>query len=179
MSTNRLQELTALIYQWGIDRKLHANSTPQAQARKAFEEWIELLRDVERLNKEGRTEDVLKALRDDFGDIFVCVVQIAGSGGMRLETIWCGEEDADGVLGEGFNGGFGLIPASLFGLWSNHRDGHTAFFSSYINEAIDTLKAAAGEFELDFTECVAAAWDDIKDRKGYLREDGIFVKETA
>lgn len=26
-------------------------------------------------------------------------------------------------------------------------------------------------------DCCAVAWNDIKDRKGYLNEDGIFVKE--
>ena len=38
------------------------------------------------------------------------------------------------------------------------------------------LKEAADYFELDFDECVKAAWDEIKDRKGRMI-DGVFVKE--
>lgn len=32
---------------------------------------------------------------------------------------------------------------------------------------------------LDLVDCLAHAYDQIKERKGYLREDGIFVKEEA
>lgn len=31
--------------------------------------------------------------------------------------------------------------------------------------------------DIDLVECLDAAWNDIKDRKGYLNEDGIFIKE--
>ncbi len=30
---------------------------------------------------------------------------------------------------------------------------------------------------LDLSQCLAAAYDEIKDRKGYLTKDGVFVKE--
>lgn len=32
---------------------------------------------------------------------------------------------------------------------------------------------------LTMDECVEAAWEEIKDRKGYLNSDGVFVKEVA
>jgi phosphoribosyl-ATP pyrophosphohydrolase len=32
--------------------------------------------------------------------------------------------------------------------------------------------------DLDMTQCLWAAYQEIKDRKGYLGKDGIFVKET-
>ncbi len=31
--------------------------------------------------------------------------------------------------------------------------------------------------KLDLGECIQAAWDEIKDRKGYLNSEGIFIKE--
>ena len=31
---------------------------------------------------------------------------------------------------------------------------------------------------IDMTECLAQAYDEIKDRRGYLNKDGVFVKET-
>jgi uncharacterized protein YabN with tetrapyrrole methylase and pyrophosphatase domain len=33
--------------------------------------------------------------------------------------------------------------------------------------------------KVSFTECLEAAYKQIKDRKGYLRPDGVFVKETT
>ncbi len=32
--------------------------------------------------------------------------------------------------------------------------------------------------DLDLTQCLESAYQEIKDRKGYLGKDGIFVKET-
>lgn len=33
--------------------------------------------------------------------------------------------------------------------------------------------------DMDITECLGHAWDDIKDRKGHMNEQGIFVKEQS
>jgi NTP pyrophosphatase (non-canonical NTP hydrolase) len=41
---------------------------------------------------------------------------------------------------------------------------------SYLNEFCDCIG-------LDYNDALSKAWNEIKDRKGYLREDGIFVKE--
>ena len=40
-----------------------------------------------------------------------------------------------------------------------------------------TLVMVARTYGVDMTKCVNKAYDEIKDRKGYLRPDGIFVKE--
>jgi hypothetical protein len=40
-----------------------------------------------------------------------------------------------------------------------------------------TLIIGADLVDLDLVDCLALAYDQIKDRKGYLREDGVFVKE--
>ncbi|MGA0806766.1 MAG: MazG-like family protein [Pseudohongiellaceae bacterium] len=40
-----------------------------------------------------------------------------------------------------------------------------------------TLIIGADLAGLDLVDCLALAYDQIKDRKGYLREDGVFVKE--
>ena len=39
------------------------------------------------------------------------------------------------------------------------------------------INVAAIEY-LDLTQCLQSAYQEIKDRKGYLGKDGIFVKET-
>ena len=57
-------------------------------------------------------------------------------------------------------------------------------FDSYETELADaigdvfvTLVMVAGCAGLDIQACIVQAYDTIKDRKGYLRPDGVFVKE--
>jgi len=49
--------------------------------------------------------------------------------------------------------------------------------SDDIGDIIVVLSNIAGRHNLTIEECLAAAWDDIKDRKGKMI-DGIFVKES-
>lgn len=46
-----------------------------------------------------------------------------------------------------------------------------------IGDVFVTLVMVAGCAKLDINACVAQAYEAIKDRKGYLRPDGVFVKE--
>lgn len=46
-----------------------------------------------------------------------------------------------------------------------------------IGDVFVTLVMVAGCAKLDINACVAGAYNEIKDRKGYLRPDGVFVKE--
>lgn len=42
-----------------------------------------------------------------------------------------------------------------------------------------TLVLCAATMDMKFLDCCYQAYDEIKDRKGYLRADGIFVKEVT
>lgn len=44
-------------------------------------------------------------------------------------------------------------------------------------DVLVTLIIAAELLDLDLTSCLSAAWEEIKDRKGYLNANGVFVKE--
>jgi NTP pyrophosphatase (non-canonical NTP hydrolase) len=48
-----------------------------------------------------------------------------------------------------------------------------------IGDVLVTLVMTAALLDLDVVECFAHAYDQIKDRKGYLNENGVFVKEAA
>ena len=41
-----------------------------------------------------------------------------------------------------------------------------------------TLIMGCATADIDLTECLELAYNEIKDRKGYLTKDGIFVKES-
>lgn len=47
-----------------------------------------------------------------------------------------------------------------------------------IGDTYVTLRGLALVSDLNFEACVNSAYNEIKDRKGYLREDGVFVKEV-
>ncbi len=47
-----------------------------------------------------------------------------------------------------------------------------------IGDVFVTLVMVAGCAGLDIQACIAQAYDTIKDRTGYLRPDGVFVKEV-
>lgn len=46
-------------------------------------------------------------------------------------------------------------------------------------DVLVTLIVGAALADLDLTECLAKAYGVIKDRRGYLTADGVFVKEAA
>lgn len=46
-----------------------------------------------------------------------------------------------------------------------------------IGDAVVVLTILAAQHDVTIEECIDAAWDEIKDRKGRM-VDGIFVKET-
>ena len=46
-----------------------------------------------------------------------------------------------------------------------------------IGDIYITLRGVCMTADIFLDECIALAYEEIKDRKGYLREDGVFVKE--
>lgn len=48
-----------------------------------------------------------------------------------------------------------------------------------IGDVYVTLRGLALVSNLDFDTCVEHAYNEIKDRVGYLREDGVFMKQTV
>lgn len=60
-----------------------------------------------------------------------------------------------------------------------------ALFESNMEESVDAIGDCAvvlinicALLDVNFTDCLAHAYDQIKDRKGYLNKDGLFIKET-
>ncbi|BAF69563.1 MazG-like family protein [Nitratiruptor sp. SB155-2] len=44
-------------------------------------------------------------------------------------------------------------------------------------DVVVVLTIMAAQLGLELEECVKAAYEEIKDRKGYMSKDGVFVKE--
>lgn len=47
-----------------------------------------------------------------------------------------------------------------------------------IGDVIVTLIMISEQIGTDIGECLDTAWDDIKDRRGHLSKEGVFIKET-
>ena len=59
-----------------------------------------------------------------------------------------------------------------------HRGDHAEMVDSY-GDVLVTLVIGAALADVDLTRCLEAAYEQIKDRRGTLRADGVFVKEAA
>lgn len=59
-----------------------------------------------------------------------------------------------------------------------HRKNHEEVLDAF-GDVVVTLIIAADLYGTDLQTCLAKAYDTIKDRKGYLRADGVFMKEAA
>jgi len=57
-----------------------------------------------------------------------------------------------------------------------HRDDKAEIKDAY-GDILVTLIIGAALSDLDLKECLTDAYEVIKDRKGYLREDGVFIKQ--
>lgn len=55
----------------------------------------------------------------------------------------------------------------------------TAGMIDAVGDVIVTLALVSACAGVPVTECMRAAWEQIKDRKGHLTPEGVFVKEEA
>ena len=71
-------------------------------------------------------------------------------------------------------------------VWNNHDELADAIIKrdrpaiiDGLGDVLVTLIVVAALEDLDLTECLASAYAEIKDRKGTLMPNGVFVKEVA
>jgi phosphoribosyl-ATP pyrophosphohydrolase len=48
-----------------------------------------------------------------------------------------------------------------------------------VGDIVVTLLMVCATLDIDLTECLAGAYGQIKDRRGYLTAEGVFIKEVA
>ena len=199
-----LTELNTLIVGWAAERQILKNSTPFAQAKKTAEEVMELiqadkwyhialLEESKRLAKldvvTGEPDDgedvqfALEDIKDAIGDIYVTLVVglgccpdcgvLSDSNAMLSVSTSKWKSEANMVrhlVAE-------LLP-HLYHYANTHESGGWVY-PACVTEIMGQLACIALSYDLRLEECVEAAYEQIKDRKGYLREDGVFVKETT
>ncbi|TDL40559.1 phosphoribosyl-ATP diphosphatase [Macrococcoides bohemicum] len=164
----RLLELIGLIEQWSKDRKLHT-ADPKKQMKKLGEETGELYGGLSKGNHE--------VIIDSIGDSFVVLVVLSTQKNINIKEIVKTLEsysnhldiDVDDVT---------LALMHKSGMLANAvRHGTPEYtLMMHIQWTMESLLDVADALDVDITECVEFAYNQIKDRKGEMR-DGVFVKQ--
>jgi hypothetical protein len=175
-----LVELTTLITAWGEARGIVANSTPFAQACKTHEELRELVEaraSMDACNTEA-FGDYVTELQDAIGDVYVTLVMVCSCNKTPVtgfEYEYCPPDVNPNAVKAVYEYFTNLLQACA--LCNGIESSQTVQFEAV--NMIGLLHDVCEHYDFDFTECVEHAYESIKDRKGYLRPDGVFVKETT
>jgi hypothetical protein len=157
------EQFTKNVIGWAEARKLIPNSTPFAQAGKTLEEVAELWQAKVKADK--------SEIKDAIGDIAVTLII-----GNYLH--WTG-----------INAPFDDETNEFKYLYTQDPTSSGEYFREGIQQILDhtiknehqhayrsLVRLCKGQ-RLDFNECCELAWDEIKDRKGEMKADGVFYKE--
>ena len=150
------QEFVQNVQRWAEERNIIKGSTVQAQALKGVSEAGEMADNVAKGN--------LGKLKDDIGDNCVVSVIIDTMNGIIPEEPKKHRGKADKYY----------VVANIVYEWHGYLGTHGSVVPS---EVAFYCRAMADLYELNFGECLAQAWHDIKDRKGIMHS-GVFVKST-
>ena len=163
-----LQQLIKNIEQWAEDRNLIEGSTPQKQFIKLMEEFGELC--------SGVSKNKIDVVKDSIGDCFVVMVILAKQfkrddllSDMSYIEI---HPQFQGDIARSLIDTNASMQAFLF---AHERKEHEKVMN-FFGYMVLGLVEATDYYHLDIDDCVQAAWDESKDRKGSMI-DCVFVKE--
>ncbi|MDO5375705.1 MAG: MazG-like family protein [Staphylococcus rostri] len=169
-----MNELIKKIEQWSIERDLH-NANPMKQYDKLVEEYGEL---VKGLNKQDE-----QLIKDSIGDMFVVITimtqQIKGNMNHVMDYKHIDENEELGKQSTlRFMGTLTYSGVGLTELLSNADDYRIrkSLVDAGLANLVYLLDETAKAHGTDLKSCVQLAYDEIKDRKGEMR-DGKFVKQ--
>jgi hypothetical protein len=185
-----LPELNDAIIIWAADRGIIRHSTAYAQAIKTAEEVMELIQAsvVMEYDDDLDLGDMMENLIfcqnvgekiDAIGDVYITLIVGAMCYSKLTEVVYSPPED---ITPSSVNNPIESLQKCLVMLGASSVGGRSDYWT--INaKMMSHLAQIAGEGYCPaeasdhLTECVAQAYNEIKDRKGYLRPDGVFVKE--
>lgn len=160
-----------LVRQWAVDRNLIKGSTPEAQCVKLIEEYGELARGI------AKQDEAL--IKDSIGDtLVVCIILAAqlGSDSFSIDKLIFerSEVNNNNVREKLVMNGATELGAISYFINVTNRDTDRCIGNIYA--LCDTLADIAYLYKWSLADCLIAAYNEIKDRKGRM-VDGIFIKE--
>ena len=161
----KFEEFKSNVIKWALERKIIPNSHFDAQYIKLIEELGELALGIRKKDE--------KLIKDSIGDVAVVLIVLAGMKKMSEQVFVGNNEDNDFMYNfQELCESIGIVPR-----YAKPYNENRESMKYVISYCLTLLKKVAKKQGYDFMECCELAWNEIKDRKGYLREDGIFVKE--
>jgi hypothetical protein len=152
-----------LIKQWGKDRGITINGTHKGQWYKLVSEYGELCDNL------AKGKDI----KDDIGDMFVVLVMLYEIAECDIfEALEYAEKDME-RSGEYT---YFIVANMAYDIYLLAGD------FNYNNDPCNFILGLIELAEAQGTtldECIEVAYADIKDRKGYLTADGVFIKDQS
>jgi len=157
----KLETFIANVEQWAKDRGIIPNATVDAQMGKTLEEIAETWQAVVKKDIDG--------IKDGIGDIAVTLVIGGYLKNIDDRIVAADFHEESGIECKGF-----MYAAAL----SNLKSVTNNAIKGRYHAAFDDLYDLAWHCKLSLSDCFDTAWDEIKDRKGHLDEQGVFHKES-
>lgn len=154
------KELIEKVEQWSKDRNLHT-ADPNKQRLKLWEEFGELNASIARDDREGAI--------DAIGDMLVVMIIYKQQLGYGSNELFNSRKDDIDFLGRLED--IDLIDFIGRGIYDSRS------YIEGLGMVVDNLTVLAYRLSTNLEECLAAAYDVIKDRKGKMI-NGVFVKES-
>lgn len=159
----QMKELNLLVTQWLEARNIIKGSTPQAQFLKGVEEAGELFEALLVSDKD--------LLKDAVGDTLVCINSVSTQLGYDVDTIIT---DQTNLEHHHINNLTLMLGMNIGKVASDLAKGRCAQKS--LTFIVWILNAICIKHQITSQECYQIAYDEIKSRKGEMR-NGVFVKE--
>ncbi len=167
-----MKDLILNIQKWAEDRGILEKGTIDAQAIKTSEEVAELII--------GISKDDIDLIRDSIGDVFVTLVigaLLTYKNSDTVTTLLLNEIEKD-LNPNITNYRKSAMLHNLSYVMSEIVDGdNTSYWQEQLILARKVLTNIAYNYKLELKDCVASAYDEIKNRKGKM-VGGVFVKES-
>ncbi len=155
------------IQDWARERGIYQFSTPTAQGLKGVSEI-------------GETSDaVIKGqpdkVKDGIGDSGVCLINLASMADIEVTGIQVDTNPPETPQEIAAFASYFVASAAMHAAAASEANRDLLALS--ISNAFTALDSLATSYGFTFSECLEAAWLEIKDRKGRMVEGGAFVKE--
>ena len=148
-----------LIKKWGYDRGITVNGTHYGQWLKLMSEFGELCDNL------AKGKDI----KDDIGDMFVVLVMMCEIDGLNIQKLLREVEP--------YYYGQTTDSTVLRGLSEELSKIFFEVNKDMVFSVLEWLETVALRNRTTLNECMVIAYNDIKDRKGYLNAEGVFIKE--
>ena len=180
MVTKRLEELQKKVEQWSKDRGIIQNASLAVQTLKLMSEFGEIFEsEIEFKNSQ---EKGIELLKDAIGDNIVVLINInaiakrdAGNKIGDISIRWC---NADKQLPEVNVEPIVHLSVIYGDLCDAVAKKDYELVIKKINDSLRYLKAISNSVDSSLEECLELAYNEIKDRKGFLNSEGVFIKDT-